>query len=359
MRAISRAVMLLVAGLAVAQVARAQWTVQHSGLDTNLRGVSVVANGSPDGSVTVWASGSNGVILRSIDAGKHWKRLPAVGGKDADGRLLDFRGIAALSEKIAYVMSSGEGEKSTIYKTMDGGESWVLQYTDKRKEFFLDGLVCLSEQECYVLGDPIDGKFVLLATKDGEHWESLSSRNMPAALAGEGAFAASNSSLSANKDREIFFGTGGLEARVYRSMNGGKTWNVVKSPIASGNASSGIFSITRGSGKTVFVVGGDYKNQEAATGIAAYSPDEGATWHLAEASPTGYRSAVVWLDEGGLVAVGPTGSDISRDSGLHWKTLGSMPLNAMSTLKPDEVWAVGPNGTIAHFGIRRFLSGIR
>ena len=116
------------------------WKVQTSGLDTNLRGVSAAraSNAKGASAFAVWASGSNGVILKSIDEGKTWQRLHVPGG-DA----LDFRGIVAFNAGTAYVMSSGEGEKSRIYKTTDGGETWTLQYTDKRKEFFLDSIACL------------------------------------------------------------------------------------------------------------------------------------------------------------------------------------------------------------------------
>jgi photosystem II stability/assembly factor-like uncharacterized protein len=55
----------------------------------------------------VWASGSNGVILRSTDLGKTWKRLHVAGGDT-----LDFRGIVAFNATTAYLMSSGEGQKS-------------------------------------------------------------------------------------------------------------------------------------------------------------------------------------------------------------------------------------------------------
>jgi photosystem II stability/assembly factor-like uncharacterized protein len=120
------------------------------------------------------ASGSNGVILKSIDEGKTWSRQRVTGG-DA----LDFRGIVAFDASTAYVMSSGEGEKSRIFKTTDGGETWNLQYSDKRSEFFLDAVVCLSKTHCFALGDPIDGKFLLLATTDGEHWNPLPNGSMP------------------------------------------------------------------------------------------------------------------------------------------------------------------------------------
>jgi hypothetical protein len=50
------------------------WTVQESGRDTNLRGVSIAYDkhvGSKK-NYFVWASGSNGVILRSNGSGLAW-----------------------------------------------------------------------------------------------------------------------------------------------------------------------------------------------------------------------------------------------------------------------------------------------
>jgi hypothetical protein len=162
------------------------WSVQTSGIDTNLRGVSAAyisdaiaarhsANSPGERHIAVWACGSNGVILLSTDLGKTWKRLHIAGGET-----LDFRGIVALDEITAYVMSSGEGDKSRVYKTMDGGETWKLEFTDKRALFFLDALVC--NRDCYALSDPVDGKFVLVGAQNGENWKELSGDGMPAAL---------------------------------------------------------------------------------------------------------------------------------------------------------------------------------
>ena len=294
----------------------------------------------------VWASGSNGVILKSIDEGKTWKRLSVIRG-DA----LDFRGIVGFSEKLAYVMSSGEGEKSRVYKTTDGGETWNLQYTDKHKEFFLDSIACSSERNCVALGDPLDGKFLLLGTADGEHWNRLPSDNMPPALPNEGAFAASNTclALSADEDNEIFFGTGGPAARVFHTQDRGHTWTVVETPITHGNASSGIFSLRLEQNNRVIALGGDYKQPSHSYRNAAYSLDGGKTWHLAAQQPGGYRSAVAHVDDGMWVAVGPNGEDITDDSGAHWKPTDSLNLNAVTLLDVFTGWAVGPSGTIARF----------
>lgn len=324
------------------------WEVQTNGMDTNLRGVSAAYTPDNKGLSTpaVWVSGSNGVILRSLDLGKKWKRLH-VPGADT----LDFRGIVAFGANTAYVMASGEGEKSRIYKTTDGGEDWKLQYTDHRKEFFLDSIACLDDHECMALGDPIDGKFLLLKTTDGEHWAALPANNMPVALPKEGAFAASNSCLALSGNH-IFFVTGGPAARVFHSADAGRTWTAAETPISHANASSGIFSIARPDmevASALVVVGGDYQDPKRMFAVAATSDDGGKTWNLSPQQPGGFRSAVVALDTGTLFALGPTGEEMSFDHGAHWKRTDSLNLNAAVLLDTFTGWAVGPGGTIARF----------
>ena len=136
------------------------------GLDTNLRGISVrsaAVNGKRR--LTVWASGSNGVILRSIDDGNTWQLLSV-----AEGGSLDFRDIEGFGADTAYVMSSGDSDKSRIYKTTDGGKTWLLQYSDKRAGFFLDSLACDSRIHCVALKRP--GRWQIPGDQYGR-WRTL------------------------------------------------------------------------------------------------------------------------------------------------------------------------------------------
>lgn len=321
------------------------WSVQTSGLDTNLRGVSVKYNQGSDGKQRyfVWASGSNGVILRSTNDGKTWKQLSVPGG---DG--LDFRDIEGFDADTAYVMSSGDGDKSRIYKTTDWGRTWKLQYTDKRPGFFLDALACGSPTNCYALSDPVEGKFLVLATEDGEHWRDLPRDKMPPALPGEGAFAASGSAMTLCEDGSIYFGTGVAAARVFRSNDHGRSWKVAGTPMAAG-PSSGIFSIAcEGRAYYLVAVGGDYKEPARAQQTAIYSENSGDTWSLAEQQPGGYRSAAGSFSYGDFAAVGPNGTDISHDHGKHWQHSDYLNLNAVS-FDGTSGWAVGAKGTIARF----------
>ena len=79
------------------------WIPQTSGTTASLRGVSVVNDR------IVWASGTNGTVLHTVDAGANW-RVSTIG----EG--LDFRGLRALSDTTAWLLSSGPGDKSQIYK---------------------------------------------------------------------------------------------------------------------------------------------------------------------------------------------------------------------------------------------------
>ena len=313
------------------------WTVHSTATDSNLRGVAVVVR---HGATSVWATGSNGAILRSNDAGQSWTPLHIPGAER-----LDFRGVQTFDGANVYVMSSGEGQQSRIFKSTDGGSTWEMQYTDQRKSFFLDALVCSDEAHCFALSDPVDAKFLLLATTDGKHWKELPREHMPAALPQEGAFAASNSCLLLYGKSELYFATGGAAARVFHSADLGQTWSVSETPVLSGKASQGIFSIVR-AGDTVVVLGGDYGAPDRREKTAAFSPDEGKTWHLAPELPSGYRSGVDTFDAG-FVAVGPNGSETSRD-GSHWVHIASPNLNAVTFIS-GKGWAVGPHGLAAQF----------
>ena len=320
------------------------WTVQTSGMNTNLRGVSVACRNQPHR--CVWASGSNGVILRSTDDGKSWKQFAVPDGAD-----LDFRDIEALDANVAYVMSSGSGDKSRIYKTTDGGKTWRLHYSDKRPEFFLDSIACDSKTHCVALSDPVQGKFLVLATDDGEKWRELPGDKMPAALHDEAGFAASGTAIALCKSG-IYFGTGGSKARVFRSTDKGRSWTAVETPMLSGSPSTGIFSLACEGTSTLVAMGGDYKNPDRNDRVAIFSTNAGKTWQLSAQQPGGYRSAVGAIGHGSLAAVGPNGTDISHHSSngaVNWKRIDALELNAVTFDWPLG-WAVGPKGVIARSG---------
>jgi len=306
--------------------------------DANLRGISAVSD------QVAWASGTKGTILRTTDSGKHWDKV-SVPGAEA----LDFRDVQGFDEKTAFVLAAGPGEQSRIYKTEDGGQHWQLQFTNQEPKAFYDCMAFWDRNHGIALSDAVDGKFLLLSTSDGKTWSPLNPRTLPAALPNEGAFAASGTCLFTFGKRDAWFVTGGPAARVFHTSDHGETWTVTNTPILSGEASQGIFSIVFWTEKDGVIVGGDYKNPTLTEKNAAFTSDGGKTWTLASKPPSGYRSAVA-IDTASsppmLVAVGINGVDASKDGGKTWSSIAPEEYNAISFAK-NIGWLVGPQGRMS------------
>ena len=320
-------------------LAAQSWTLQTSNTTASLRGVAAV------NSKVVWASGTNGTFLRTVDGGTTWRAAHVPGAEK-----LDFRAVCALDENTAWLLSIGGGAQSRIYHTTDAGEHWTLQFTNPDPKGFFDGLAFWDAHRGIAIGDPVDGEFVIFTTDDaGAHWQR---RPTPAALAGEGAFAASNTSLALHGPQEVWFGTGGLKgARVFHSPDGGRTWTVTATSVRNDGASAGIFSLAFLEGRRGIAVGGDYAKPTENTAIAALTTDGGETWTAPSGTPPGgFRSAAAYLPkQRAWILTGTSGSDISLDSGNSWRTFDSGNFNALSFERGGAGWAVGPRGRIAVF----------
>ncbi|HLH31897.1 MAG TPA: alpha/beta hydrolase-fold protein, partial [Terriglobia bacterium] len=315
-----------------------QWREQRSGVTVRLRGVSAVD------SHIVWASGNKGTFLQTTDGGNHWKSGAVAGADD-----LDFRDVHGVDASTAYLMSAGEGEKSRIYKTIDAGQSWALQFTNHDPKAFFDGFAFWDATHGIAFSDPVDGKFPILRTSDGDTWTSIPSENLPRALPGEAAFAASGSSITVNGRNDVWFATSGAVARVFHSEDRGMTWSVAETPIVSGSASAGIFSITFINRKEGFIAGGDYQKEKESNANFAWTKDGGRTWTLGPKLP-GYRSAIAAISTSPayLIAVGPSGVDHWSVKDNAWNSETEIGFDAISFVTSlNYGWAVGPNGRIA------------
>jgi photosystem II stability/assembly factor-like uncharacterized protein len=315
-------------------VCGAQWIKQDVNTTASFRGVSVVSE------KVVWASGTGGTVIRTVDGGKSWKVIAVPGAEK-----LDFRDIEAFDANIAYILSIGNGESSRIYKTTDGGTTWKQQFTNKNEKAFFDAIACWDAKNCIAISDPVDGHYVLISTSDGENWKPIVSNKMPAAKDGEAAFAASGTCLIVNGKNDVFLVSGGNDARVFRSTDRGVTWDVAETPITKGTPGSGIFSIAFRNALHGVVVGGNYEKPTESKMNLAFTSDGGKTWRDGEGI-TGYRSAVTYIDDRTMIAVGTNGSDISSDRGATWKKIGDEDLNAVAAKGKKAVWAVGPKGTV-------------
>jgi len=330
----------LVAGVAAA--APSSWAPQKSPTTERLRGVSAVSD------IVAWASGNKGTVVRTIDGGATWIR---VGPPDAEA--LDFRDVEAFSASDAYALAIGPGDKSRIYKTENGGSTWVLQFTNPDPRAFYDAMAFWDARTGIAVGDPVDGRFTIIRTADGgRNWARVPTPNIPQALQGDGAFAASGTCLTVHGSRHAWFGTGGAaRARVFRTADQGSTWAVADTPIVAGNASSGVFSLAFSDANHGLAVGGDYRQERGSGDNLAITSDGGKTWAFAGTTRLrGFRSTVAYVPGSKgrrLIAVGPGGTDSSGDGGRTWTPLGEDGFHALSTSPSGRIaWAVGEQGRI-------------
>jgi photosystem II stability/assembly factor-like uncharacterized protein len=324
--------------LATATVHAQQWIPQTSNSTASLRGVSAVDE------KTVWASGTGGTYLHTTDGGATWTAAKVFGAES-----LDFRGIRAVDARTVYLMSSGSGDKSRIYKSADAGLHWTLQFTNPDPKGFFDSIAFWDAKHGIVLGDAIGGHAEVRTTSDGGRtWRRAST---PVALPNEGSFAASNTCLFVLGKNEVWFVTGGPgAARVFHSKNRGRSWTVAPTPIRNDSASAGIFSVAFSDPLHGIVVGGDYNKDKEDRQNIAVTRDGGTTWTAPPSSPKGFRSAVAYLrDTETWIVTGTSGSDVLTGDPPSWKTFDPGAYNAMSFVSGATGWAVGPRGRIARF----------
>lgn len=346
--------MRLLAVLLVAATVSAQSTprLQISNTTESLRGVSAVSR------EIAWASGTHGTYLRTTDGGRTW--IPV---QVPDAATLDFRAVVAFSADEAFLMSSGSGDQSRIYHTADAGRHWQLQFTNTNPKGFFDSMAFWDRTHGIVLGDPIPEesgrlKFEFLLTDDGQTWRPIPPSQLPPALEGEGAFAASNTCIAIldsawksgasapsqprendkalapeSLDPNIWFASGGKAARVFHSPDRGKTWQVFDTPILHGPDSAGIFSIAFRDALHGVIAGGDYKRPNDDGPNLAFTEDGGKTWTLSDLRPQAFFSAVAYDRKVNEEAI--------REQAIRAKAESEGKKARMRPILPERLFLVG------------------
>jgi len=244
------------------------------------------------------------------------------------------------------------GDNSTdfrMYVTHDGGQSWDLTFVNSESNAFYDCMSFFDQKRGLAISDPPDGvHFRVIATDDGGMSWHVTGLQMPEALPGEFAFAASGQCLTSDHGHRAWLGTGGgAQARVFRSNDRGVSWTVAPTPILSG-PSAGIFAAAFNGQQRGLAVGGDFTLPTASPDNFARSVDGGLSWSLLPAAPAEYRSGATWVDGHTAIAVGPSGSDVSTNNGNAWQRFDDGSLDTVDCANPTACWASGENGRVAY-----------
>jgi photosystem II stability/assembly factor-like uncharacterized protein len=325
----------------ITMLATPTWTTQTSGVTARLRGVSAVSER------VAWASGSQSTVLRTTDGGQTWQKLTVT------DETLDFRDVDAIDAQTAYILSIGNGAASRIYKTTDAGKTWKLQFKNNDEKAFLDAMSFWDANHGIAFGDSVDKQFYILTTADGgKTWSRVPAENLPPAQENEGAFAASGTNIALFGKSHAWIGTGAAaKSRVLRTSDGGRTWQVADTPLASGQ-SSGIFSIAFRDAKHGVIAGGDYRKEAEAVDNLAVTNDGGITWTLVKGL-SGFRSVVAYVPGSKtMIAIGPSGGDYSAYDGRTWTTINGPGFDTFSFVRGKQTgWGAGAKGSIGKLSI--------
>lgn len=338
-----------VAALAAQGSAIAEPTLipQNSGTINGLIAVSPV---NPQ---VVWASGRGGTFVVTTDGGDTWKS-GVVPGAEA----LQFRDVEGVSAKVAYLQSIGDNPTDfRIYKTVDGGATWTMQFQNQNPAAFYDCFAFWTPKRGISHSDSVNGVFPDLRITDGTTWQDISA-NMPPALPGEFSFAASGTCVATRGGQTAWIATGGSPtARVLATRDGGDTWNAYDTPLVS-SGSAGAFTVAFRSPWHGIVGGGDLDPAFPNNAATATSSDGGATWTPTNPPPvTGAIFGLAYAQGAGggngagsrtvVVVANAGGAAWTPDEGNNWYTLdGVTGYWAVAFASPKAGWLVGTDGRI-------------
>ncbi len=235
---------------------------------------------SPVNSQVVWAAGTGGTYVVTTNGGETWT-AGVVPGAEA----LQFRDVQRVNDKIAYLLSIGSNTTDfNIYKTIDGGATWTIQFTNQTTGAFYDCFAFWTADRGIAHSDSVSGIFPDIRTTDGVTWGSISA-NMPPALSGEASFSSSGTCVTTQGESNAWIATGGSTiARILATTDGGDTWNAYNTPLVSSPTAGG-FSVAFRDPLNGIVGGGDLANNHPHHAEAATSNDGGQTWTLTKRAP--------------------------------------------------------------------------
>jgi len=266
-----------------------------------------------------------------------------MGKVETDNKETEFRAIGS-TEESDFILSAGN--PALLYKVNYFGKR-KLVYTEEHEKVFYDAMAFWNATDGIAIGDPTEGCMSVIITHDaGETWQKVTCEDLPIALEGEAAFAASNSNI-AIVGNTAWFISGGKKSRIYKTEDKGKSWEVQELPLVSGSNSTGAYSLDFYDQDLGVVIGGDYTKPENNSNNKAISKDGGNSWELiANDKEPGYRSCIKFVPntEGKeMVAVGFKGISYSCDYGENWEQLSDEPFYTIAFVNEFVAYAAGKN----------------
>ena len=251
----------------------------------------------------------------------------------------DFRGIQLINDSTAVAISSGFPAR--IVQLKSNGKKKELWHSND-SAWFIDGLIWTDKNTLLAPGDPINGVFKFLESKDrGNTWRIIDDSKCPKSEKDEAIFAASNSSLIKTEKGLLILASGGSKAGIYiGSIETGK-WDFYLSPIVQGLPSAGIFGLNIYSKNQLLASGGNYTQPDSTFKTFSYFDLKKLKWLKVE-NVGGYRSAVSSINEN-IITTGSNGIDIWLSSHQKWKNVSSIGHNVIHPISNTNSWLLAGN----------------
>lgn len=239
------------------------------------------------GTGEIWTRNSTSVgdgIYQSKDGGNNWKKM----GLDKSERISSIQ-IHPKNSDVIYVgvlgALWGDSEERGIYKTIDGGSTW-------EKIFYVDQKTGCSE----LVMDPNNPDVMYAA-----FWE--------------------------HRRTGWSFSSGGTQSALYKTTDGGKTWNKIHNGFPKGQLGRMALAIAPSATNILYAV---IESEEASKSGMYRSEDGGASWKHTNSDfglvvrPFYFSRIVVHPTNPDMVAKAGLFGSISRDGGNTFRGLGYM-----------------------------------
>jgi photosystem II stability/assembly factor-like uncharacterized protein len=317
------------------------WTAQATGFSNPSRGIENIQIIDAN---TVWGlaydgsgSGTNvQEFTKTIDGGANW--IPGtIDVGDVTYQIVNLSAVDAMTAWVCAINPSVTGVTDpndgigVIYKTTDGGATWVRQNAagfQTAGSSFLDGIHFFDANHGIAFGDPLGTTFEIYITSDGGATWTASTG--PAAVANEYGYT-SNFAYAGNS---FWFTTS--KGKIYRTTDMGLTWTKLASPLSDFGAqvtTNNIGNVYFSDNNTGIIVGS--KNYVAATTTTAssgtykiYTTTNGGTTWSAGVTYTGFLNMCYVPGTTTIVATSSNtasatsdGSSYSNDNGVTWTSI--------------------------------------
>ncbi len=284
---------------------------------------------------TLAFAGSNG-MYGTVDIPSGKVRTAVM---DHEGSSPEFRAVAHTSSDF-FMLSVAS--PALLYKTGEGG-TMELVYREEGESVFYDAMTFWNDKEGIAIGDSQDGCMAIIITRDGgKSWEKVSCEDIPKLEDGVGAYAASNTNIETQGDKTWILTS---KKQMLFSPDRGRNWEIMNTPIQLIEPYHGMYSLDFYDENLGFAIGGDFSKPEVNVYNKMVTKNGGKDWELvADGSVPGYKSCVQYVSnsEGkGLVAIGFTGIDYSKDGGQTWKQLSEEGFYTIRFLNDSTAYAAG------------------